>query len=311
MIPGIFLVIALSAVIPGSWGSAIDHAWARNAGIFGIFLLQGLSLDLKQLGGWGRQLERVAWVLAGNFVLLPIIGWLLVKALPLPPAIAIGLAFLSVLPTTVTSAVAIATENGGDRVMALMATAVSNLASVLLTPALMSLYLAQSQGGSGDFWGLIEELFFLLALPLLLGTWLRTFPAVRPYATPWWAAYFNLGVILYLLFLAMARSVAQGVWADLSRGEAIAAGGSAVLLFAGGQLALWVIARLRRMEEPQRISLLITGGQKSLATGIPIATLLFGPTVWAEQLGLILMPLLICHPLQLLAHSQWPRARGA
>ncbi|KAF0096327.1 MAG: solute carrier family 10 (sodium/bile acid cotransporter) member 7 [Puniceicoccaceae bacterium 5H] len=309
MIPGIVVSILLAGLLPAGVSGAADLRWLQHAVIFGVFLLQGLSLDLKQLESWREHARLVLLVLAGNFILLPAIGFGLHLWMPGPPPLLLGLFFLSVLPTTITSAVAIATDNGGDRLMALFGTALSNLASVFVTPAMVSLLLSGGEhNGGGDLWSLIQKLFLLLALPLLLGASWRRLPRFAATA-PRWASYFNLCAILYLLFVAMARSVRQDVWAHLGGKEWVVAGGGALLLFGSGQIGLTLLAALTRLDERQRVSLIITGGQKSLATGIPIATLIFTHSQWADQLGLIVLPLLIYHPLQLLANSQWPRLR--
>ena len=50
------------------------------------------------------------------------------------------------------------------------------------------------------------------------------------------------------------------------------------------------------MALPERIAVVFCGSRKTLAAGIPVAHLIFGAN---PALGLILMPLMIYHPLQL------------
>jgi sodium/bile acid cotransporter 7 len=61
----------------------------------------------------------------------------------------------------------------------------------------------------------------------------------------------------------------------------------------------WLIGGSLGLARPDRIAFLFSGGQKSIALGAPLAAVLFPP----EAAGMILLPLLIYHLLQLVASA--------
>jgi len=57
----------------------------------------------------------------------------------------------------------------------------------------------------------------------------------------------------------------------------------------------WLLAGALKLHRPDRISFLFAGGQKSIALGAPLASVLYPPAI----AGLLLLPLLTYHMLQL------------
>jgi sodium/bile acid cotransporter 7 len=62
-----------------------------------------------------------------------------------------------------------------------------------------------------------------------------------------------------------------------------------------GHLGAWQLGRALGLDRPNRISMLFAGGQKSIAMGAPLATILFAPAV----AGVVLLPILLYHLVQL------------
>lgn len=61
--------------------------------------------------------------------------------------------------------------------------------------------------------------------------------------------------------------------------------------------ATWGTARLMRLSREDAIVLLFCGSKKSLASGVLMAGVLFAPS----QVGLVILPLMLFHQLQLIA----------
>ena len=57
----------------------------------------------------------------------------------------------------------------------------------------------------------------------------------------------------------------------------------------------WITGRLARLERGDAIVLLFCGSKKSLASGLPMALVLFPPAT----VGLIMLPLMLFHQIQL------------
>ena len=68
----------------------------------------------------------------------------------------------------------------------------------------------------------------------------------------------------------------------------------------------WALGRAMGLSQQDRITMLFSGAQKSLATGAPMARILFP----AAQAGMIVLPIMLYHQLQLTL-SAWIAARLA
>jgi sodium/bile acid cotransporter 7 len=68
----------------------------------------------------------------------------------------------------------------------------------------------------------------------------------------------------------------------------------------------WALGGIIGLKREDRITLLFSGAQKSLATGAPMARILFP----AAQAGIIVLPIMLYHQLQLMV-SAWIAARLA
>ena len=92
----------------------------------------------------------------------------------------------------------------------------------------------------------------------------------------------------------------SGIWQQQGNGVLFSAVlGSAVLL----AIILWMTtrtARALRFSNADEIAAVFCASKKSLAAGVPMAALIFGNN---PGLGLILLPIMIYHPLQLIVCS--------
>jgi sodium/bile acid cotransporter 7 len=185
---------------------------------------------------------------------------------------------------------------GGNTVGAIFNAALSNVLGVFATPIWVA-WLMEKGGQSQPMGQVLRDIVLLLLLPLGVGQLLRL--GVAAWADRWKKALGNAcsGLILFLVFAAFCNSVQQGLWKahppGLFVGTALCVG--ALLLLAitlvGG------LARLGKLDRPDRIAATFCAPQKTIASGIPLAKAIFGTH---PGLGLILLPILLYHPLQLL-----------
>jgi sodium/bile acid cotransporter 7 len=102
--------------------------------------------------------------------------------------------------------------------------------------------------------------------------------------------------ILLLVYTSFCDSFAQGIWSGngaLTLLLVVAVTGG---IFALAMLATTRLARLFHFGRADRITAIFCGSKKTLASGVPMAKLIFGAN---PALGLILLPIMIYHPLQL------------
>jgi sodium/bile acid cotransporter 7 len=203
-----------------------------------------------------------------------------------------GLVFLCVLPSTVQSCVVFTAAAGGDVPGAVVGATVSNLAGIGLTPALVALLLGSS--GAGPDAGAVGRIVLQLLVPFLLGLGVGRWVGgwVRAHRGP--LTLLDRAVIVAVVYAAFSRGVRQGVWSEVTVAEVAVVLGCAALLLTLVLAAAWWVPRWWGAGRAQRVTTVFCGSTKSLATGLPMATVLFPPHV----VGLVALPVILYHPLQ-------------
>ena len=292
--------VALAAALPvaGAAAEAVDVL--TLAAIFVLFFLHGVRLPREALLAGVTDWRLHLAILALTFALFPLAGLGLSLALPglLAPELWTGLLFLCALPSTVQSSIAYTSIARGNVAGAVAAAAFSNLIGVFLTPLLAALML-EAQGVQLSLGGILR-IFALLFLPFLLGhavrPWLSRAVAARPRLT----TFVDKGTILLAVYGAFSAATVEGVWRRVPAGE-IALLTMLLLLLLGLVLAAaWAVGRLGRFPDESRAAILFCGSVKSLASGAPMARILFP----GAAAGVVLVPIMIFHTLQLVV-SAW------
>jgi sodium/bile acid cotransporter 7 len=211
----------------------------------------------------------------------------------------LGFLYLCALPSTISSSVALTGSAGGNVPAAILNASMSSVFGIFLTPWLVSLVMGTGSGGI-DLGSTLLDLSLMLLLPLVLGQ------LVRPLIGKFFAKhkkYTNLIdkiVILLLVYAAFCNSMVSGLWQTQGNSViAMAFVGSAVLL-AVILLLTTGTARALKFNHADKVAAVFCATKKSLAAGAPMAALIFGNN---PGLGLILLPIMIYHPLQLIVCS--------
>jgi sodium/bile acid cotransporter 7 len=236
-------------------------------------------------------------VVISTFVLFPLLGLALVHFTRsfLPPALSIGVIFLSVLPSTVQSSIAFTSIARGNVVAAICCASLSNLIGIVATPLLVEVLL--STRGQGFSFDALRDIVLQLFLPFLAGQLLR------PWIADWLTrhrgilGYVDRGTILLVVYVAFSKGVVSGIWHQLNDISLLILMVVCLLLL-GAVLALTTtLSRRLGFGKEDEIAIVFCGSKKSLASGLPMANILFsGGTV-----GLIVLPLMLFHQFQLMA----------
>jgi bile acid:Na+ symporter, BASS family len=143
--------------------------------VFFAMVVVGMKLTTADFRRVARQSATVMAATVGQFVFLPIIGWLLVRCLCLQPAIARGVLLVAACPSGAMANVY--TYLGRANVaLSVTLTAVSCLTAVLTTPlalAVLQPQIGESTGFPVPFAVLAGQLSLLLVLPVLTGMGIR------------------------------------------------------------------------------------------------------------------------------------------
>ncbi|MDO1529344.1 bile acid:sodium symporter family protein [Fulvimonas sp. R45] len=293
----LLLTVLLASVLPcrGAWATAFGRL--TDAAIALLFFLHGAKLSRQAVLAGAMHWRLHLTVLASTFVLFPLLGWALRPLLaPLvTPGLYLGVLFLCALPSTVQSSIAFTSIARGNVSAAVCAASASSLLGIFVTPLLVGLLL-EAHGGGGMSWHAVGEIVLQLLVPFVagqvaqrwIGGWVQRH---RPLV-----GVVDQGSILLVVYTAFSASVLQGLWKQTPLpvlGGLLLA--NAVLL-ALALLATRYGARMLGFGKEDEITIVFCGSKKSLASGIPMAKVLFA----GHPLGMIVLPIMLFHQMQLM-----------
>ena len=299
MVRLLLLAIVLASIVPATGEARSAAQMVSNGAIFLLFLLNGLRLSradvLRGIGHWRFLLPLALWC----FGAMAVLGLAVELALApiLPPLVAIGFLYLGVLPSTVQSATAYTSLAGGNVASSVVAAALLNVAGVFVSAPLFA---ALGGSGAADMGtdGLIKVVLILI-LPFAIGQ------ALQVRLAPWigdhrtlvtWMDRLSIAIAVYVAF---SGAVEQGLWTLVSIREWTVLVCAVVVFLAAAFGGAWTTARFAGLEFGDRVAFFFAGAHKSVAMGAPLAAVLFPP----QAAGLVLLPLLIYHLLQLVASA--------
>ncbi|MCP2166526.1 bile acid:sodium symporter family protein [Goodfellowiella coeruleoviolacea] len=304
----LFAAIGVATLLPASGGAAVGLGYVTKVAIGLLFFLYGARLSpqaaLEGLRHWRLHLV----ILVATFVLFPLLGLasgVLVPAGVLTEPLYVGLVFLCALPSTVQSSIAFTSLAKGNVAAAICAASFSNLVGVLLTPLLVALLLSTSGGGFSL--GSVVDILVQLLVPFLLGQ------LVRRWIIDWVQRHkkvlglLDRGVIVLTVYAAFSEGMVAGIWHQLSVGRLLLLLLVNAVLLAAVMAATGLGGRWLGFSREDRIAIVFCGSKKSLASGLPMATVLFA----GQSVGLIVLPLMLFHQMQLMVCAWLARRYAA
>lgn len=299
------IALALAFPLIGASTGPLHMGEITTIGVGLVFFLHGASLSTERLREGAGHWRLHLFVQTSTYVVFGLIGVavsLLARGL-LPQTLLNGFFYLCVLPSTVTSSVALTAVARGNVAGAVFNATLSSLIGMVLTPLLISLWLDTRGHGLSletQIFDIARELLLPFAVGHLLhhrlGPWLQRHKRGTGIA--------DRGVVVLIVYNAFCDSTSAGLWHQYSALALIGiAAMSATLL--GFVLSLTTFASRRfGFNKEDEIAAVFCGSKKSLAVGAPMAKLLFAGS---PSLGLIVLPLIIYHQTQLFVCSMMAR----
>lgn len=293
--------VTLASVLPASGVVAQALEGITVAAVALLFFLHGAKLSRDAIVA-GLSHWRLHLVVVGTtFVLFPLLGWALRPVLlPLvTPGLYTGILYLCVLPATVQSAIAFTAMARGNMPAAICSASASTLLGIVITPLLVGLLPeAQQQAGAAqhDTLANIGRITLQLLVPFVAGHLLR--PWIGGFVQRRAAALklVDQGSILLVVFTAFSAAVVEGLWRQLPASALLGlVVVCAVLLTLALVTTTWVARRMGFSKEDE-ITLVFCGSKKSLASGVPMAKVLFA----SHAVGAIVLPIMVFHQMQLM-----------
>ncbi len=309
---GMVLAILLAWAFPnpGAAGGALHPEIVNKAGVALIFFLHGLALSFAALKAGTLQWRLHLVVQTCTFIFCPIIGIVLLRLTGswISADLQAGFFYLCALPSTVSSSVAMTAAARGNVPAAVFNATLSSLLGVFLTPFWMSWWL-KTGGQPLPLGKVILDLVIWLILPLAAGQ------LCRPWLGRWaernkrFINKVDRGTILLLVYTSFCDSMKWGVWSGHGLRTVIVTLLGSAIIFVLVMLSVGLVARMLKFPVEDWITAVFCGSKKTLASGVPMAQLMFGTN---PALSMILLPIMIYHPLQLVIcgalASRWARA---
>ena len=294
----LIVVVTLASLLPAQGVVAQGFELLTTAAIALLFFLHGARLSraavVAGMGHWRLHLL----VLGCTFVLFPLLG-LGLKPLfsaMLTPDLALGMLFLCALPATVQSAIAFTAMARGNVAAAVCSASASSLIGVFITPLLVSLIVVAGGVSTANPWDAVGRIMLQLMLPFVAGQLLQPWvgATVKQYAAG--LKFVDQGSILLVVYTAFSAAVVEGLWKQVPPVVLIGLVAACCLLLALAlALTTWG-SRWLGFSKEDEVTIMFCGSKKSLASGVPMAKVLFA----AHTVGVMLLPLMVFHQIQLM-----------
>jgi solute carrier family 10 (sodium/bile acid cotransporter), member 7 len=296
------LTVGLASLLPARGDAAVAVGWLTPAAIALLFFMHGTQLSPKAALAGAGQWRLHVMVFLSTFVLFPLLGTAVHHLLPglLIPPLWAGLILLTALPSTVQASIVFTSVAGGNVPAAVCSASASSLLGVFLTPLIAGLLLS---GHGADISmrsliGIVVQLLLPFVAGLLTRPLIGAFIARKPLLTK----SVDYGSILLIVYAAFSQGVVNGLWHQVDAGQLIRLTLLSTVLLAVVITILTFASRRLGFSRADEITIVFCGSKKSLANGVPIATLLF-----AGHVGLVILPVMVFQQIQLMVCASLAR----
>jgi sodium/bile acid cotransporter 7 len=298
---GIIAMVVLAYFFPsiGMTEEPISLGELANYGISVIFLFYGMRLGPEKLKAGLVNWRMHALVQSVTFIFFPLLAIAIKPLFGGNQELWFGIFYLAALPSTVSSSVVMVSIAKGNMPAAIFNASISSLAGVFITPLWMGLFLTADKGFSntGD---IIMKLMLQILLPVIIGILLNKRFGAFAEKHKARLRYFDQSIILVIIYTSFCHSFAEHVFDQYSPLNIALLALGMVGLFFFVFLVIWGISKLLHFSVEDRITVLFCGSKKSLVHGTVMVKVLF-PN--AANTGIILLPLMMYHALQLVFAS--------
>ncbi|KUL74864.1 bile acid:sodium symporter [Streptomyces sp. NRRL WC-3605] len=287
--------VGIAALLPARGTAADVASGASTAAIAFLFFLYGARLSTREALDGLKHWRLHVTVLVCTFAVFPLLG---LAARGLVPVILTdplyqGLLFLTLVPSTIQSSIAFTSMARGNVPAAICAGSFSSLVGIVVTPLLAAAVLGGNGGGlSADS---VVKIVLQLLVPFVAGQLLRRWIGGFVARHRKVLGLVDRGSILLVVYTAFSEGMVQGIWHQVSPGRLAGLLAVEAVLLAVMLALTWYGARALGFGRADRIAIQFAGSKKSLASGLPMASVLFG-----AHASLAVLPLMLFHQMQLM-----------
>ncbi|MFC8343631.1 bile acid:sodium symporter family protein [Streptomyces sp. NPDC057280] len=287
--------VGLAALLPARGTGADVASGASTAAIAFLFFLYGARLSTREALDGLKHWRLHVTVLACTFVIFPLLGMAARGLVPvlLTQPLYQGLLFLTLVPSTIQSSIAFTSMARGNVPAAICAGSFSSLVGIVITPLLAAALLGSSAGGfSADS---LVQIVLQLLVPFVAGQVLRRWIGGFVTRHKKVLGLVDRGSILLVVYTAFSEGMVQGIWHQVSPLRLAGLLAVEAVLLAVMLALTWYGSKALRFDREDRIAIQFAGSKKSLASGLPMASVLFG-----AHASLAVLPLMLFHQMQLM-----------
>ena len=292
------LMVLLATLLPISGQLAYYFNILTTVAIAVLFFLHGAKLSREAVIEGMLHWRMHALVFIFTFLIFPLIGLLSRPVLEpvLGQQLYWGFLFMCFLPSTVQSSIAFTSMAKGNVAGAVCSASFSNIIGMFITPILVSYFILGQSQHDFDPAKSIVQITLLLLVPFILGQLLRPFifPQMRKF--PSVVKVFDQGSILMVVYGAFSSAVVAGLWQQVSGITLIYLTLACSVLLTVVMLLALYLPKWLGFNQADQITIFFCSSKKTLASGVPMAQILF----IGQPLGMIVLPIMIFHQIQLM-----------
>lgn len=295
----LLLVLVGGALLGGvpAFAALTDSKTFRYLLVATVLFLMAFPLEAKAMWQAASQPWAALLAVAVNFGVLPIVGYLVSRALV--PDLANGLIVAAATPSTLASAAVWTRRAGGNDAVAILVTVLTNVSCFVVTPLwLFFLANAESTAEALQLGPMIQKLGLVVVAPMALAQLLRQWSPLRAWAT---ARKTPLGVVaqcgvLSMIFLGAIRLgvklFSEGP-ATLAATDVLMMIGAVLLVHLSMFFLAFAAGGWLGLSRADRIAASFSGSQKTLLVGLQVSM----------DLGFSILPMISYHVGQLLVDT--------
>ncbi len=119
--------------------------------------------------------------------------------------------------------------------------------------------------------------------------------------------FVDQGSILLVVYVAFSEAVNKGIWHSISLSAPAGLFAVNILLLAAALFITAFVAKCMGFSRADQITIIFCGSKKSLASGIPMAKVIFA----SHAVGAVVLPLMLFHQIQLMVCAVLAQRWGA
>lgn len=307
-IPVVFVAAIISPHLGGPAGP-LHMGLITSIGVALMFFLHGAAVSSQSLRSATAKWRVHVLVHGSTFIFFPVIGIAVFFATRsiFPQPLRLGFFYLCCVSSTVSSSVALTSIARGNVSSAIFDATLSGLMGMVLTPLLVG-SVTVANASRPPLLPEVAGIVLQLLLPFAAGQLLRPILAGVLHRHKSLARGVDQFVILLIVYSAFCGAAESGFW---TRGHAQALLELLALtatLLAAAFTFTTLSSRALMFSREDEVAAVFCGSKKSLVNGAPIAKVIFGTS---PALGVIMLPLLFYHPMQLIVGSMLAKRYAA